>query len=65
MSDELLADSAEFFTPIEVPLQGRHDQLGGDAAGLPATQVVDHVDEVTQTKEVFEPEEDAKHHSPA
>ena len=64
MSDELLADSIEFLTPVEVSLQGCHDQLGGDAAGLPTTQVVDHVDEVTQTEEVFEPEEDAKYHSP-
>ena len=64
MSDELLADSIEFLTPVEVSLQGCHDQLGCDAAGLPTTQVVDHVDEITQTEEVFEPEEDAKYHSP-
>ena len=55
---KLFADFAEVHTTIEVPLQGCHDQLGGDAAGLLPTQVMNHVDEVTQTEEVLEPEGD-------
>ena len=61
ISQELHADSFECITPIEVPLQGCHNQWWGDVASPSTTQVVDHVDKVTQTKEVFEPK-DVKYH---
>lgn len=46
-------------TTIEVSLQGLQDQLRGDAAAFRATQIVDHVYKVTQTKEFIEPEDRA------
>ena len=59
---KLLADIVEGLTPIEISLQGCHDYLWSDTTGLLTTQVVDHMNEVAQTKEVLEPEGDSKFH---
>ena len=46
---ELCTDGFEMLTTIEVPLKGCHDQLWSYASLL-TMHVVQHVDEVTQTK---------------
>ena len=58
---ELCTDGFEMLTTIEVPLKGCHDQLWSYASLL-TMHVVQHVDEVTQTKKVLEPKECAKYH---